>query len=236
MIFYHVTAQGEYRTVLLQQMSSILLSDLYSRVDAIYVFVLGARTEDVERASGMVLDFGRKVQVVQRSTDAAKMERFTLESMGQYVTARDRILYMHTKGISYEPGSDLGMNTYWWTLLMEYHLLQGHAKCIALLDEYDVVGVKWEDMQRPDARPGSHFSGNFWWANGAYVLSLDTSIAEQYHDPELFIGSQNPRFYSLWQVPTKDSRVAVLHDLPYSPKHYVDATARQKALHVKHSM
>ena len=236
MIFYHVTAQGQYRSVLLQQMSSILLSGLYSRVDAIYAFVLGPSMEDVERASGMVLEFGRKVQVLKTSTNTTKMERFTLESIRQYVTAGDRLLYMHSKGISYEPSSDLGMNTYWWTLLMEYHLLQGHARCIALLGEYDVVGVKWEDMQRPDAKPGRHFSGNFWWATGAYVLSLDASIAEQYHDPELFIGSGDPRYYSLWQVPTRDSRVAVLHDLPYSPRHYADATARQRALHVKHSL
>ena len=219
----------------MQQMSSILLSGLYTRTDAIYAFVLGAQTEDIEHAAGMLLAFGRKIKVMQKSTNITMMERLTLENMRQHVTASDRVLYMHSKGISYDPSSVLGMNTHWWTLLMEYHLLQGHARCIALLDSYDVVGVKWEDMQRPDAKPGGHFSGNFWWANGAYILSLDAAIAEQYHDPELFIGLQSPRYFSLWQIPTKDNRVAVLHDLPYSPRHYVDASARQQALHVKHS-
>jgi len=41
---------------------------------------------------------------------------------------RDKVFYMHSKGISYEEDSELGLNAYWWTLFMEYHLVQGHAR------------------------------------------------------------------------------------------------------------
>ncbi|KAK9904321.1 hypothetical protein WJX75_009107 [Coccomyxa subellipsoidea] len=61
-------------------------------------------------------------------------------------------------------------------------------------------------QKRADAKPGYHFSGNFWWATGAYLLTLDPKIGDLYHDPELFIGSNAPRFFSLWQIPTKDGR------------------------------
>lgn len=230
-ILYHVTAVGEYQAIIRQQLSSVMLSGLYSKAHSISAFILAQHAEDLEAAIAELSNFGRKVQIAETGTNITLMERFTLQRMRQHIAPEDMVLYMHSKGVSYEAGSMAAENAFWWTLFMQYHLVQGHARCLSLLHEYDVVGVKWEDMQRPDARSGGHFSGNFWWATGTYLLSLDADIGEQYHDPELYIGSGTPRFHSLWQIATKDGRIAVLHDFAYTPKFYVDATARQQALH-----
>ena len=98
-----------------------------------------------------------------------------------------------------------------------------------------MVGVKWENMQRPDALPGWHFSGNFWWAAGGYLRTLNATIGEQYHGPELWLGTGSPSYFSLWQTPTKDGRMSVFYDVPFAPKMYVDADQRQAMLHMEHS-
>ena len=216
-------------------MGSILLSGLYSRMDALYACVLGETPEAIDAASELLQSFGAKVSILQTSRDMQQMERLTLTNLARRVQPADRVLYMHSKGISYEEGSEHGMNTYWWTLFMEFHLVQGHARCLDMLRTYDVVGVKWENMQRPDARPGWHFSGNFWWAAGSYLQSLNRTVGALYHDTELWVGSGRPRFFSLWQTPTKDDRTAVFYDVPFLPKLYVDADQRQAMLHAQHS-
>ena len=234
-VFYHLTAKGQYRAVVQRQMGNLLVSGLYGEVHGINAFVLAEDAGAIEAASRFLLNFGQKVHILGTSSDTSQMERFTLENMRHHVSGHDKVLYLHSKGISYTPDSALSYNTFWWTLFMEHHLLQRHAECIALLAAYDVVGVKWENMGRADAGEGAHFSGNFWWARGSYILSLEPVVGEGYYDSELYIGSNRPSFYSLWQIPTKDGRVAVLHDLAYTPRHYVDASAEQRALRTKHS-
>ncbi|BDA45504.1 hypothetical protein COCOBI_07-2910 [Coccomyxa sp. Obi] len=234
-IFYHVTAMGSYRDIIRQQMSSVIMSGLYRRASAIHAFVMAETKEELAAASELLSEFGKKVQITEQSLNITRMERLTLEKIHTLVQKQDRVLYMHSKGVTYDASSEIGMNAYWWSLFMQYHLIQGHARCITLLESYDVVGVKWENMQRADAKPGFHFSGNFWWATGAYLLTLDHRIGGLYHDPELFIGSKAPKFFSLWQIPTKDGRVAVLHDFPFTPKRYIDADPRHQALHALHN-
>ena len=73
------------------------------------------------------------------------------------------------------------------------------------------------------------------WATGRYLQSLNTTIGDLYHDSELWISSGSPRYFSLWQTPTKDDRMSVFYDVPFPPKMYVDATQRQAILHMEHS-
>lgn len=147
LVYYHVTAKGQYQDAIRQQMGAVLLSGLYRRVHAVYACVLGKSSEPIEAASQLLQSFGAKVKILETRQDAAQMERLTLTKLAQTVKPKDRVFYMHSKGISYEEDSELGMNAFWWTLFMEYHLLQGHARCTDLLRVYDLVGVKWENMQ-----------------------------------------------------------------------------------------
>ena len=113
-------------------MASILLSGLYSRADALHVCVLGEAAEAIDAASQLLQAFGAKVSILQTSQDAQLMERLTLTAMAATVRPGDRVLYMHSKGISYEEDSELGLNAYWWTLFMEYFLVQDHNRCLNL--------------------------------------------------------------------------------------------------------
>lgn len=234
-VFYHITAKGTYEDIIKQQMSTLLMSGLYTAAEGIYAFVLSDSSDDIASASELLSEFGHKLQIVSTSTDVTLMERFTLENMRDFIRPSDKVFYMHSKGITYDTKSEIGANVYWWTLFMQYHLVQGHERCTDLLDVCDVVGVKWEEMQRKDARSGRHFSGNFWWATGSYLLTLPAKIGDGYHDSELWVASKNPRFFSLWQIHMRDGSVAVLHDFAYTPRRYVDADARDQALHAKHN-
>ena len=236
MLFYHVTAKGSYQAIVCRQMGSVLVSGLYDRVHAVFVFILGEDAATIRAAANFIAQLGQKTKILGTSTDMARMERLTLENMQQHVGDLDKVLYMHSKGVSYDLDSAIALNVHLWTSLMEWFLMRGHARCIALLDAYDVVGVKWEEMERADAGRGGHFSGNFWWATGKHILSLDPVVGGLYHDPELYVGSVQPQYYSLWQIQTRDGRAAVLHDFAYHPRHYVDADQRQQALHMKHAL
>ena len=37
------------------------------------------------------------------------------------------------------------------------------------------------------------------WTKGSYYLSLNDSIGASYLDPEFYIGTSDPRVFSLWQ-------------------------------------
>ena len=135
-MFYHVTAKGQYKSAIRQQMGSILLSGLYSRADAVHACVLGETAEAIAAASQLLQAFGAKVSILQISQDMQQMERLTLTTMAGRVQPRDRVLYMHSKGISYEEDSELGLNAYWWTLFMEHFLLQGHSRYCLMLAKH----------------------------------------------------------------------------------------------------
>ena len=105
LIFYHVTAKGQYKSAIRQQMGSILLSGLYSRADAVYACVLGEAAEAIDAASQLLQAHGAKISILQPSQDAQQMERLTLTAMAGVVQPGDRVLYIHSKGISYEEDS-----------------------------------------------------------------------------------------------------------------------------------
>ena len=72
---------------------------------------------------------------------------------------------------------------------MEYNLITKASECMTFLDTYDIVGVAYSTFNI-----GPHFSGNFWWSTGKYYLSLAPTIASDYHAPEAYIFTGNPKY------------------------------------------
>lgn len=58
---------------------------------------------------------------------------------------------------------------------LQYFLLREHERCIELLEQYDTVGVDWNEARLADG-VRRHYSGNFWWARADYYLRLDPNI------------------------------------------------------------
>jgi GR25 family glycosyltransferase involved in LPS biosynthesis len=107
-------------------------------------------------------------------------------------TPNTKVLYVHTKGISYpindyryEPVLD-------WINYMLYFLCEKSKNCLELLDCNDVVGCDYKELPLP------HFSGNFWWATTKYIKSLDTSSLFDKMSAEWWLHTNNPIKSVLW--------------------------------------
>jgi GR25 family glycosyltransferase involved in LPS biosynthesis/tetratricopeptide (TPR) repeat protein len=113
-----------------------------------------------------------RIMVIHCSDNSQEFELPTLRLMHEFSlnSPNTKVLYVHTKGISYpkgdsryEPGLD-------WINYMLHFLCEKSEHCLKLLDTHDVAGCNFSELPKP------HFSGNFWWATTKYLKSLDTAL------------------------------------------------------------
>jgi hypothetical protein len=93
-------------------------------------------------------------------------EFLTLKALQDYVGQNGdgaKVWYIHTKGIM--------SGNHGHRLAMEKATIDRHEFCQAVLDEMDTCGVFWRDAKTHGSDYG-HYSGNFWWANSAYLKTL----------------------------------------------------------------
>lgn len=137
-----------------------------------------------------------RIIVVHCSDNPLEFELPTLRLMHEFSlnSPNTKILYVHTKGISYpkgdsryEPGLD-------WINYMLHFLCEKSETCLKLLDTHDVVGCNFSENPKP------HFSGNFWWTTAKYLKTLATELLTDKMSAEWWLLS-NPKVnkMSLWQ-------------------------------------
>ena len=205
-----------YRAIVKDHLSRLILSALYDHIDGICCFLLAETDSARDEAQQLLQAFGSKVHIANTSSDMQQAERFTLLGMRRLLSPGDSLLYMHSKGISYDPTSELGARMYWWALYMQWHLIKHAHRCLELLEAgHDVVGVIYFQTD-PASRVRPHFSGNFWWARASYVLQLNDTVGHGYLEPEFYIMSGSPRYESLWQ---SDNDIYLSE---YPPRLYLD--------------
>lgn len=206
------SAEPHYLDLVLpqDQMGRIVFSGLYDVAAHVYCFLLGSNQEAIDSATNLLLTWGDKVVVAKTSTGVHQHERFTLLAMHALVNPGDKVLYLHSKGVTQE-GNE---NVFFWRSAMEYFLIKLHTRCTRLLEEYDTVGVEY--MTSPE----DHYSGNFWWVSGSYFLSLPRRIGEAYNAPEFYLlqghnFNSTRGFVNLFMC--ADSQ---LYNVPCLPKEY----------------
>lgn len=192
-IFYHIYCTKFTLDIIKEQTGHILFSNLYSAVDNIYCFITG-EPKYMEMCMDYIKVIGKKYKIVETIPNDKTAERFTLLKIKKYIKDGDKLLYIHTKGVT-KPDVEA---VQYWRQFMEYFLIAKHTNCIADLDNYDAVGIMWRE------HPSKHFSGNFWWTTAKYFLKLPDKIGPEWIDPEMFIGLANPRHksYSDTLIPT----------------------------------
>ena len=100
------------------------------------------------------------------------------------------ILYIHTKGISYNDDYQQEND---WIDMMLYFLINRSTDCLEHLKTVDVVGCNYSSEPRP------HFSGNFWWANAEYLRRLPKlpESGDNKMDAEMWLFQANPKYYQI---------------------------------------
>jgi hypothetical protein len=186
LVFIHSCYKKEYGlTILLHLLYTILNSDLIKRTEHIFICNIG------DKLTHDMLPQNYKIMIINYSlqTDRYELETINiLHTFCQNHTNKCNILYIHTKGMShnqqYQEITD-------WTNMMLYFLVEKCDTCIDLLRTHDAVGCNHM------LTPHSHFGGNFWWATGEYIKTLDkippTAVK---HDAEWWILSKPDVKYS----------------------------------------
>ena len=160
-IFFHIACMGEsWKQVVDEMINAFMVSGLYDRVDEIYAGVLGQPGEMAFLKRNYP---GEKITWHHHDSDIQRYEFPTLEALAAFAAQNpgEKILYCHTKGVTRSI-----TNPYWkyWRRYMTDSCILQYQKHIAALENYDVSGDMWSD--------GTHFSGNFWWANAAHITQL----------------------------------------------------------------
>lgn len=257
-IYYHICAIGHCVAVLEEQMSAILYSGLYSSpyLEGIYCFICAHDPTSLSYVKNLMLLYGSKIRIVEVSLDPRRYERMTLERMvadvkaeetGKYPDDEDWILYIHTKGVSQTEPEKIS-NVIYWTRALNYHVISRWRDCVALDDMKETIKWWGENGERATSNevvgayyskdPAPHFTGNFWWAQTAYVRRLPSKIGPGYLEPELNFLFQPetggpPRHRAMTRMPPE---ITDLYKQPltmdkflwlsHSHSHYADAEAK----------
>ena len=136
--------------------------------------------------------YGEKIHIINYSANVKLFEIPTIRLISDFASQfRDvKLLYMHTKGISYTKNTQ-NKNVIDWTNYMSYFMIDKYEDCLEKLNQYDAVGCNYLTA------PRKHFSGNFWWANTNYIQNISTGELQERHDAEWWILSQTDNFQSI---------------------------------------
>ena len=170
---------------LLAQLSASSLLDL---LDLVVVNNIGIPLDATKYVSD------KKIKFIQCSNNSKLFERPTLQLMNEFGKQNSgvKILYLHTKGITYTPNTPVYTNIQAWIAYMLHFLLS--SSCLSLLDEYDTLGCNYYEG------PYKHYSGNFWWIRSDYLATLNLDRLVSKADAEWWcLSGKNVRMKELYR-------------------------------------
>ena len=167
--FFHICMINNYLDIVKDQIELIVKSELYDRIDNLYIGCLGKKNELINLLA-LIAPYD-KISVEAYNHDILKYEFFTLDILHFESQNSDKFygFYIHTKGCSY-PGNEGGK---YWLDYMNYYNLTHWKEAVKNLDVgYYTYGVKLIPSSNPPVF-NMHYSGNFFWFNSEYTATLD---------------------------------------------------------------
>lgn len=216
-VFIHSCNMEQNGISILKKICSLIrTSGLLNCVNKVCVLNIGNPISD-----NYITELGDKYYVINYSDEVSLAELPTLRLMHRFAIVKPHcnMLYIHTKGVSYNKNTPRYRNVQDWTNLMLYFLIEKYKNCVENLKNNDTVGCDYYD--RNDGIP-KHFSGNFWWATSSYIKTLDVNQLNTRNDAEMWVCRNNPSFVECHHS-TVDHYMS-----PYPRKQYVDKTSFER--------
>jgi hypothetical protein len=108
-----------------------------------------------------------------------------------------KILYMHTKGVSYTTNHVFYPGVHSWNRFMRYCLVDHYPQCLNLLEVYDTVGCNYRQLKNGNPQ---HYSGNYWWASARYISTLRIAYLRDKYEPEFWLMANNPLYFNIYTL------------------------------------
>lgn len=126
-----------------------------------------------------------RIKVIHCSDDPKLFEIPTLKLISEFAEDHPnaKILYLHSKGISYPKDSCVYECSSDWIRMMLHFVCKESAKCLEALETADTAGCNFSELPLP------HYSGNFWWANARYIKGLSTGFLKNKMSAEMWLFS-----------------------------------------------
>jgi hypothetical protein len=109
LVFYHIYCNKSTYDVVKSQIVNIIFSGLYDRADAIHCFLVG-EPYYIHELEILIHGSGKKFRITAKGPHDKTYERFTLLKIRDHIIAEDKLLYIHSKGVSKEKSE----NIFWW--------------------------------------------------------------------------------------------------------------------------
>lgn len=190
--FIHSTNIHYTETEILENIINVLNNyNFFDVVDFVYINNIGIPICETKFQS-----VSKKIIICNYSNDTNLFENCTLKIIYSFslINPEYKVLYLHTKGVSYEKISPFYSNILDWVNFMLYCLTSNSKLCIELLDNNDCVGSNYRGDWNGNPQ---HFSGNFWWANANYINTLSITNLNDKYDAEWWLFKNNPKFINI---------------------------------------
>ena len=211
-VFYHAWApehSSAWCLLVDEQIKNLIQSNL--RYNAKIFCCINSKQANIIKNYIEQYDF---IEILECSEDERQYEAFTLKHLYDFCKTNenyDHVLYFHTKGIrhfSHTAELNVIKNVNSWRRFLEYGTITKWRECIAMLQAHDVAGINFH------LHPRKHFQGNFWWATSQYIKTLESPLSNKFADEsfchpnaidrvscEMWIGSGNPKWFSIYNYP-----------------------------------
>ena len=154
----------------------------------------------------------KPAKVIHYSKSTHEFENVTIRQLYTFckMNPEYKVLYMHTKGVSYVSNHVFlpGVNS--WNRFMRYCLVDHFLDCLRILSIYDTVGSNYRPLESGN---GQHYSGNYWWANARYISKLPIDYLKDKYDPEFWLLQKEPLFFNVHYIEN-------MYEQPYPIENY----------------
>jgi hypothetical protein len=197
--FLHSTNMHQRGTSILENiLERMKNTNFFDFVDFVFINNIGMQIDNNKYEN-----ISKKIVLFNYSFDVNLFENCTIKTMSSFckLNPQYKILYLHTKGVSYENNNrnvSIFENIKDWTDFMSYCLIDNAESCIDLLDCYNAIGCNYRE---PPKEKYEHFSGNFWWANANHINKLPVSELIVKHDAEWYLFKKRTKYLNIHTCP-----------------------------------
>lgn len=181
--FIHSCTINNNTYILDKMIKTINDSGLINILDKIFIINLGNNITNTYQT--------QKINIINYSSNINLFETPTINLIHAFSTFNQnvKLLYLHTKGASYNAISQKIIDQ---IDTMLSHLVVKYKNMLEKLDTYDAIGYEYLE------KPNKHFNSNFWWSKTNYIVKLHIITSKTRHEPEWWIlSNNNVKFLSL---------------------------------------